>query len=169
MQHVVLVDPYGASLQGVAYTDSGVQVLSVDSRGETIGGCVANSDGVFLGLELGDGADRAKDLILHDLHVFADVGEDGWLNEIALVTVSLSTNLDLGSFLTTGVDVSGSQISMNISKHCGDQKSGKVRSYPMMRSNWSCETCGPWNVSLANGSPTTFFWALALKASKNLS
>ena len=36
-----------------------------------------------------------------------------------------------------------------------------------MRSNCTCDTCGPWKVSLANGSPTTFFCARSLNRSTN--
>ena len=42
---------------------------------------------------------------MHNLHVFGNVGEDGWLDEIALLAVTLSTNLNLRTVLLPGVDV----------------------------------------------------------------
>lgn len=85
MQHVILVNPHRARLQRTAHTEGGVQVLGVHSGGEAVGGGIAEADGVFFGLELGDGADGAEDFFLHDLHVFADVGEDGRLDEVAFL------------------------------------------------------------------------------------
>ena len=79
----------------------------MDCGGETVGGGVSETDGILFGLEFGDGADGAEDLLLHDLHVFADVGEDGWLDEVALVAVTLAADFDLGTLLLAGVDVAG--------------------------------------------------------------
>ena len=77
----------------------------MDSSGETVGGLVAELDGLLLGGELGDGADGAENLLLHNLHVRLDVAEDGGLDEVALVTVALTTNLDGGTFVLAGLDV----------------------------------------------------------------
>ena len=79
----------------------------MDCGGKTVGGGVSETDGVLFGLEFSDGADGAEDLLLHDLHVFADVGENGWLDEVALVAVTLATDFDLGTLLLAGVDVAG--------------------------------------------------------------
>ena len=79
----------------------------MDCRGEAVGGGVPKADGVLFGLEFSDGADGAEDLLLHDLHVFADVGEDGWLDEVTLVAVTLAADFDLGTLLLAGVDVAG--------------------------------------------------------------
>ena len=46
---------------------------------------------------------------------------------------------------------------------------GIEENHPMIRSYCTWETWGPWNVSAPKGSPTTFFCALALNASINLS
>ena len=94
---VVGVNPHGAGLERVRDLDGGVEVLGVHGGGEAIGGGVADADGLLLGLELGDGADGAEDLFLHDLHVLGDVGEDGWLDEVALVALAVATDLDLGA------------------------------------------------------------------------
>ena len=77
----------------------------MDSGGETVGGGVAETDGVFFGLEFGDGADGAEDLFLHDLHVFADVGEDGGLDEVTFLAVTFAANFDFGALFLAGVNV----------------------------------------------------------------
>lgn len=99
MKGVVGVDPDGSGAQGVGHTDGGVEVGGVDGGGKTVGGAVADPDGLVLVLEFGDRADRAEDLFLHDLHVFADVGEDGRFDEVTLVAVAFAANLDLGASL----------------------------------------------------------------------
>ena len=106
MQHVVLVHPDGASLQGVADSDGGVEAGRVDGGGETVGGGVAETDGVVFGLELGDGADGPEDLFLHNLHVFGDAGEDGRLDVVALLAVALAADFDFGALFLTGINVS---------------------------------------------------------------
>ncbi len=99
VQHVILINPDSTSFQSVADADGGVQAAGVDGRGETVGGPVADADGVFFRLEFGDGADRAKDFFLHDLHVLADAREDGGLDEVAFLAVTLTTDFDFGAFL----------------------------------------------------------------------
>lgn len=99
VQHVVLIDPNSTSSQSVADADGSVQAAGVDGGGETVGGTVADADGVFFRLEFGDGADRAKDFFLHDLHVLADAREDGGLDEVTLLTVTLTADFDFGAFL----------------------------------------------------------------------
>ena len=106
VQGVVSVDPDGTGAQGVGDADGGVEVGGVDGGGETVGGAVADPDGVFLVLELGDGADGAKDLFLHDLHVFADVGEDGRFDEVAFLAVAVAADFDLGAGFLAFFDVS---------------------------------------------------------------
>jgi hypothetical protein len=105
VQGVVGVDPDGTGLEGVGDLDGGVEVLGVDGGGEAVRGRVTELDGVLLGLELGDRADRAEDLLLHDLHVFGDVGEDGGLDEVALVALALTAGLDGGAGVLACLDV----------------------------------------------------------------
>lgn len=104
-EHVVVVDPDGAGLQGVGNTDGGVEVGGVHGSGKAVGTLVAGLDDFLLGLELADGADGAEDFFLHDLHVRADVGEDGGLDEVALVAVTFTASLDLGTGFLAGLDV----------------------------------------------------------------
>ncbi len=77
----------------------------MDCGCEPVGGGVSETDGVLFRLEFRDGADGAEDLFLHDLHVFADVGEDGWLDEVTFLAVTLAANFDFGALLLAGVDV----------------------------------------------------------------
>lgn len=77
----------------------------MDSGGETVSGVVGKVNDLSLVLELGNSADGAENLLLHDLHVGADVGEDGGLDEVTLVTETLTTDLDGGTLVLTGLDV----------------------------------------------------------------
>ena len=77
----------------------------MDCGGETVGGGISETDGVLFGLEFSDRANGAEDLFLHDLHVFADVGEDGWLNKVTFFAVTVAADFDLGALLFAGVNV----------------------------------------------------------------
>ena len=77
----------------------------MDCGGETVSGGVSETDGVLFGLEFRNGANGAEDLFLHDLHILADVGEDGWLDEVTFFAVTLAADFDLGTLLLAGVDV----------------------------------------------------------------
>lgn len=104
-------EKYGGG--GVMWCDTGkAKGTSVKtySCGQTISGAVANADSILLGLELGNGADRAEDLLLHDLHVLGDVGEDGGLNEVALVALALATSLTSGTGALAVLNVASCQL-----------------------------------------------------------
>ena len=105
MESVVGVDPHGASLEGVRCLDGSVEVLGVHSGGKTVGSLVGGLDDLIPRLELADGADRAEDLLLHDLHVLSDVGEDGGLDEVTLVTLAVAADLDCSACILAGLDV----------------------------------------------------------------
>jgi len=105
VQHVVLVDPDGSGAESVGNTDGGVEVGGVDGGSEAVVGVVADADGVGFVGELGDGADRAKDFLLHDFHVFGHVGEDGGLDEVTFVAVALAADFDFGAFFLAVVNV----------------------------------------------------------------
>lgn len=105
MQSVVGVDPHGAGLERIADLDGGVEVGGVHGGGKAVGALVAGGDDLLLGGELGDGADGAEDLLLHDLHVLGDVGEDGGLDEVALVALAVAADLDGGAGFLAGLDV----------------------------------------------------------------
>ena len=135
MQHVILVHPDGASLQGVADSDGGVEAGRVNGGGETVGGGVAEADGVVFGLELGDGADGAEDFFLHYLHVFGDAGEDGRLDVVALFAVAFAADFDFGALFLAGVNVSAFIL---VCLHGAKLRVDEA--YPMIRSYCSWET-----------------------------
>ena len=105
MQHVVLVHPDGSGPQSIADSDGGVEALCVDCGGETVGSGVAETDGVVFGLEFGNGADGAEDLLLHYLHVFGHARENGRLDKVALFAMALATNFDLGALFLAGINI----------------------------------------------------------------
>lgn len=105
VKRVVSIHPYSSSAERIRDLDGGVEVRGVHSGGKTVSGLVAERDDLLLGLELADAADRAEDLLLHDLHVLLDVGEDGGLDEVALVALALAADLDLGAFFFALLDV----------------------------------------------------------------
>ena len=105
MEHVVAVHPDCTSLESAGYLERSVEVGRVDSSSETVRGIVASLDGFFLGLELGNGAHRAEDLLLDDLHVFGDIREDGRFDEVTLGALALTTSLNGGASLLAVLDV----------------------------------------------------------------
>lgn len=105
VDQVVAVNPHRTRLEPIADADGCVEALGMDGGRKTVRGAVADLDGILLRLELSDRADRTEDFLLHNLHVFADVGEDGWLDEVALVAVALTADFDLCAGLLAVVDV----------------------------------------------------------------
>lgn len=137
MQHVVLVDPDCAGLEGTGDADGGVEVFGVHGRREAVGCHVAEADRVGFIFEFGDGAHRAEDFFLHDFHVFAHVGEDGRLDEVAFFAVAFAPDFDLGAFFFACIDIARVCQYLALVNNIGFEL------YPMMRSNCSCDTCGP--------------------------
>lgn len=114
MESVVLVDPDGSGLELVGDGDGGFEVLGVDTGGETVGGVVGHGDEIVNVLELGDGGDGAEDFLLHDLHLWGDVGEDGGLDEVALFSVAGSSGFDGGTVLLAVVDVGHDAVELEL-------------------------------------------------------
>lgn len=77
----------------------------MDGSRKTVVGAVSDLDGLGLILELLNGDDRAEDLLLGDLHVRSNVGEDSGLDEVALLTVAVTADGNGGTGLLTVVDV----------------------------------------------------------------
>lgn len=124
---VVCVHPDGTSLDAVGNLERSIDVLGVDSRGETYsellgpvlkcGATAIVKEYPWRGLELTklciisdpdslgfvleglNNADRAEDLFLDDAHILRDIGEDGGLDVVTLVTNTLTTDLADGTGL----------------------------------------------------------------------
>ena len=137
MQHVVLINPDCAGLEGTGDADGGVEVFGVYGRREAVGRHVAEANRVGFVFEFGDGAHRAEDFFLHDFHVFAYVGEDCRLDEVAFFAVAFAPDFDLGAFFFACIDVA-----RVCQCHVMIINDG-FKLYPMIRSNCSCDTCGP--------------------------
>lgn len=106
MEHIILIYPHRPRLQFRADADRRIQILRVHRGREPVCRRVAHPHCVVLGLELGNRAHGAKDLVLHDLHVLAHVAEHGRLDEVPRVAGAGATNLDFGAFFLARVDVS---------------------------------------------------------------
>ena len=97
MKSVVRVNPYSSRTECVSDLNGCGEVGCVESSGKTVCGRVSDLNDVGLGLELGDCADGPEDFFLLDLHVLGNVGEDGRLDEVALVALALAARLDCGA------------------------------------------------------------------------
>ena len=113
--------------------------LRPDGRRQPIMRSIAAIDHLVNGLEFEDVHHRPEDLLLGDLHVIGDVGEQRRLDEVTLLAEALAAGQALSAFLLAGVNVTA-----------------------CMRSICSCDTCGPCVVSGSNGSPS--FCCLAFSA-----
>lgn len=105
VQHVRRVDPSGTSLELMCGFDRPVDVLREDSSSKTVDGVVGLADDILIILEFEDDTDGTEDLFLDDLHVGTDVTEDGWGDEVTLVTESLTTVVDSGAVSLSRLDV----------------------------------------------------------------
>lgn len=66
---------------------------------------VTDLDGLVNVLELLDGDDGTEDLLLGDLHVGSDIGEQSGLDVVALVAVALTTKRNGGTSILTVLDI----------------------------------------------------------------
>ena len=114
MQHIVLVHPHRARLERICHPNGLVEVLRVYARGKAVCGRVAGLDDFLLGLKLLDRADRAEDLFFDDGHVITDAGEDGRLNEVALLAMALAADFDLGAGFFALVDVASKKTHVSL-------------------------------------------------------
>ena len=66
---------------------------------------IPHPDGVLLGGKFGNRTNRSEDLFLHDLHILADVAEDGRLDEVALFAMALAADFNFGSCIFSCADI----------------------------------------------------------------
>lgn len=52
--------------------------------------------------------------LLHNLHVLSNVGEDGWLDEVTLGTLTLTTSLNLGTSVLSVLDVTHDTVELDL-------------------------------------------------------
>lgn len=76
-----------------------------EHRAHTVLSAVTDPDGLIGILEFLDGDDGAEDLLLGDLHVGSDIGEQSGLDVEALVAVALTTERNGGTSILTVLDV----------------------------------------------------------------
>lgn len=81
---------------------------------QTVDGLVRNADGLLLILELLNRANGAKDLLLDDLHVLVDIGEDRRLDEVALVAMAGTAGQHLGAGLLTVLNVAHDPVKLQL-------------------------------------------------------
>lgn len=86
----------------------------MEGGSETVRGVVSDANGILFARELLDSADWSEDLLLDDLHVIGTFTEDGWLDVVALVSVALTTNLDLGTGLLALLDVAHDTVELEL-------------------------------------------------------
>ena len=77
----------------------------MNCRRQSEGGGIPKADSLRFILEFSNRANRTEDLLLHDLHIGSDVGEDGRLDKVPLLAVSFASHLELRTGLLSVVDV----------------------------------------------------------------
>ena len=80
-EHEVGVDPGATVTQGRGHFHSLGEITGPNGGGEAVLGVIGPADGLVGGLELGDGDNRAEDLVLHNLILVMGPGENGRLKE----------------------------------------------------------------------------------------
>ncbi len=114
MELVVAVDPDSTGVQLLGNPGGLGDILGEHSGSQTVLGVIGLGDDVFLILELDENDDWAEDLLLNDLHAWLDVGEDGWLDEVTLITVPVTTHLTGGTLGLTLLDVAHDSVVLNL-------------------------------------------------------
>ena len=99
------VDPGGTGAQLLARPEGTVDVLGEDGGGKTVDGVVGLANDVLIVIKLDDNTNGAEDLLLDDLNVVLDIGEDGGLDVVALVAETLTTKVYGGTLLFARLDV----------------------------------------------------------------
>src|ERR1700739_3989203 len=90
VEHVITIYPNRAGAYAIGDGMSLGDVLGPDRCGKAIKRLIgALNDPVEI-LEFQDGHDRTEDFFLRDLHVVFNIGEDGGLDEVALVAHALA-------------------------------------------------------------------------------
>jgi hypothetical protein len=102
---VVAVDPDGAGLEVGGDSVRAGEIAGEDARGETVVCVVGRGDDLVLGVERRHDDDGAENLLADDFHVVGDVAENGGLDKVALLAVTVTAGEDLGTFLLAALDI----------------------------------------------------------------
>ena len=88
-----------------------------------------------------------------------------YLNEVTLISNTATANVELGTLFLARVDVRHYALERSHTIVIIAEKGNEGE----RTSNWPLETCGPWLVSLAKGSPTLMALTFSVKLARNLS
>lgn len=105
VERVVAVDPERARLDAVRCRNGAVDITREDRSCEAVCRVVGQPDHLVLVLELDHYGDRPEDLLLHDLHAWLRVREDGRFNKVPFVPITPSTHVHRRSVLLPRFDV----------------------------------------------------------------
>jgi hypothetical protein len=101
------VDPDHAGIQLPRDAVCTLDVLCEDRRSEAVDGLIGHLNSLLLGLERGNNHKWSEDLLLVDLHAGLDIGEDGWLDEVALSVANIGEGLatadEVGTLVLAGL------------------------------------------------------------------
>ena len=105
IQLVHTVDPCRTGLESVRSLNRSVQVLREHGCSKPVSGVIGLSDYVVFVLKFDDDADGTEYFFLDDLHVRGSAGEDGGSDEISFGAMAFTANLDFGTSIPAGLDV----------------------------------------------------------------
>lgn len=98
----------------MSYTDGSAGVLSEDMCGQTVDSIVGKLDDFLFTLEFENNTDVTKDLLPHDLHIGANVSENGRVNEVALIAQSFATNNEARSLFLARLDIRHDAVELSL-------------------------------------------------------
>ena len=102
---IVGVDPNGTSANLVGNVNSLVDIIGVDASSKTVLSIIGKLDNTSTFLNLGNGHNGAKNLLLDNLHVFGDVSENGGVHKVTLTVNALATSDNLSTTPDTVLNV----------------------------------------------------------------
>ena len=108
----IAVDPDGPSPESVTDADGPVKVSGMQGSGETINSVVGLANSITFILEFCDRTDRAKDLLAANGHARGNVTEDRGLDEIALITETLTASFNSSALLFTLLNITHDAITL---------------------------------------------------------
>jgi len=105
VKRVRAIDPYRTCMQLVCNLKRACDIRREHRGGQTVQRVVRLAHHVVLVLKLDDDTNRPKNLFLDDAHVWPRFGKDGRLDPVALLAMSLASEVNLSALLLARVDV----------------------------------------------------------------